>query len=159
MVFIILVVLFDATSVNQESTPSINENDANDPDEFKDPVLFALMKNPEIINCGHTFDTVTLDELASYATKTHQDCSRCPLCRAKIQTRTPNIILKNRIDEFVAPQKDEKIEAQETSIQIEKGLELNQTASVTRVSIFSQNPSHPGTKMEPQKINQLPCPG
>ena len=67
----------------------------NNGDKFNCGVTLETMKEPTLISpCGHIFDRPsTVGVAASPVTK-------CPNCRAEIQSRTPVLLVKNLIDEW-----------------------------------------------------------
>src|SRR5205085_2446549 len=65
--------------------------------EFNDPIHRGLMDDPRVLDCGDSFDRVSLDKLK----KTNRD--ECPCCRGKItfDGRPPNNYLRGKTIDFV----------------------------------------------------------
>ncbi|MBV9576089.1 MAG: hypothetical protein JO149_05655 [Gammaproteobacteria bacterium] len=55
---------------------TIEDEDPDCPDDFIDIVSSNLMKDPQILDCGHNFDLTTLERLLE-----KKEACRCPLCR------------------------------------------------------------------------------
>ena len=80
------------------------------------PISLALLQNPGILPCGHTFESSLLDEMQK---QKRGASSNCPLCRQPFSRYFPNIIVKQLLERngaFTVP----RVQKQESVVENKK---------------------------------------